>query len=307
MDMWQRRFLPSIGSLLAFDAVMRQGGVTAAAAELHLTQSTVSRLIIGLEETLGVPLFVRERRRLVPTEAAQSYHREIARALDIVQRSSMSVLTNPDGGTISLAVLPTFATRWLGPRLGRFLNDHPGVSVNMSTRIAPVDFSAEAFDAAIAHGVTRRDGFHGLKLLEETVTACAAPGYAEANALTSLSAVSEHPRLQLESRPDAWADWYAAHGGVAPLGGGMVMDQFSMMIQAAISGLGIALLPDYLARIEIAGGRLAPILTQAVPVRDAYWLVWPPSKEGHPPLRALRDWLSGQQEIRAASEPSAAP
>ena len=294
MDMRQRRFLPSIGALLAFDAVMRHSSVTAAASELHLTQSTTSRLIIGLEETLGVPLFARERRRLIPTEAAQSYHWEIARALDIIQRSSMAVLTNPDGGTISLAVLPTFATRWLGPHLGRFLNDHPGVSVNMSTRIAPVDFSAEAFDAAIHHGATRRDGLHGLKLLEETVTACAAPDYAEKNALTSLNAVSEHPRLQLESRPDAWADWFAAHGGTAPLGSGMVMDQFSMMIQAAISGLGIALLPDYLARIEISGGRLVPILTQAVPVRDAYWLVWPPSKESHPPLRALRDWLAGQ-------------
>jgi len=298
--MWQRRFLPPIGSLLAFDAVVRHGSVTMAAEELNLTQSTVSRLIIGLEDTLGVPLFVRERRRLTPTDAARAYQREVARALDTIQRSSMSVLTNPDGGTVSLAVLPTFATRWLGPRLGAFLTTHPGIAVNMSTRIGPVDFAAEAFDAAIYYGPGDWPGLNGIKLLDETVTACASRDLAGQHALTSLDALSDLPRLQLESRPDAWADWYAAQGGAAPAAGGMVVDQFTMMIQAAISGLGVALLPDYLAQIEISEGRLLPVLDQAVPVRDAYWLVWPPQKEDHAPLRALRGWLD---EAKAGSAP----
>ena len=164
----------------------------------------------------------------------------------------------------------------------------------MSTRIGTVDFVGEAFDAAIYFGSGDWNGLNRLKLLDETATACAAPGFAARHALTSLEALSDQPRLQLESRPDAWADWYTAQGDVAPATDGMVVDQFTMMIQAAISGLGVALLPEYLAEIEISEGRLVEVLTRAVPVRGAYWLVWPMAKEDHPPLRALREWLADQ-------------
>ncbi|WP_269084703.1 LysR family transcriptional regulator, partial [Sulfitobacter sp. HI0027] len=99
------------------DAVVRHGSVTAAAKELNLTQSTVSRLILTLEQQLGRELFVREKRRMTPNAAALNYQREVSRALDMIHRSSMSVVANPNGGTLSLAVPPTFASRWLGPRL----------------------------------------------------------------------------------------------------------------------------------------------------------------------------------------------
>jgi len=276
---------------MGLDAVVRHGSVTAAAAELNLTQSTVSRLVLSLEEQLGVELFTRKQRRLIPNAAAISYQRDIARALDIVQRASMSVVANPNGGTLSLAVLPTFATRWLGPRLVQFLNAHPGISVNMSTRIGRVDFSGETFDAAIYYGLGDWDGEEHLKLFDETVTACVAPGFADQHACERLEDLSGLPMLQLESRPNVWADWFEGQGGVPSTTGGMLVDQFSMMIQAAISGLGIALLPDYLAQIEISEGRLIPILKQAVPVRGAYWLAWPQDKANHAPLRAFHDWL----------------
>ena len=276
---------------MALDAVVRHGSVTAAAAELDLTQSTVSRLILGLEAQLGVKLFVRERRRLIPNAAALSYQRDVARALDIVQRASMSALANPDGGTLSLAVLPTFATRWLGPRLAMFLSSHPGISVNMSTRIGAVDFAGEAFDAAIYFGRGDWDHLGQLKLFDERVTACVSPEMAGLHRFDALADLAGFPVLQLESRPDAWAAWYHAQGGTPPVTGGMLMDQFSMMIQSAISGLGVALLPDYLAQIEIAEGRLVPVLAQAVPVPEGYWLVWPPEKDDSPPLNAFRAWI----------------
>tara|TARA_R100000322_G_scaffold94439_4_gene58868 strand:- start:40066 stop:40959 length:894 start_codon:yes stop_codon:yes gene_type:complete len=293
-ELRQRRFLPSIKLLLAFDAVVRHRSVTAAAGELSLTQSTVSRLILTLEEQLGKELFTRERRRLVPNAAAISYQRDVSRALDMIQRASMSVVTNPEGGTLSLAVLPTFATRWLGPRLGAFLNAHPGVAVNMSTRIGRFDFAGEVFDAAIYYGQRDWEGARHLKLFDETVTACVSPAFAASRRLDRLEDLDDVPMLHLESRPTVWADWFEGQGGTASGAGGMLVDQFSMMIQAAISGLGIALLPDYLAQIEIAEGRLVPVLRQAVPVRGAYWLVWPPDKDDHAPLQAFRQWLSAE-------------
>lgn len=294
--MRQRRFLPSTRLLLALDAVVRHGSVTAAAQELNLTQSTVSRLILSLEAQLGVELFTRTRRRLIPNDAAIGYQRDVARALDIVQRASMAVLANPEGGTLSLAVLPTFATRWLGPRLGDFLNAHPGIAVNLSTRIGPVDFAGEAFDAAIRFGGPDRAGAHQQKLFDERVTACVSPAFAENHRLDTLDDLAGLPMLHLESRPNVWSDWFTGQGATPPATGGMMMDQFSMMIQAAISGLGIALLPDYLARIEIADDRLVPIFGQAVPVQGAYWLDWPESREEAAPLRAFRDWLAGETD-----------
>lgn len=289
-----RRFLPSIRLLLALDAVVRHRSVTAAAAELDLTQSTVSRLILSLEQQLGKDLFTRQKKRLIPNAAALTYQRDIAKALDMIQKASTSVVANPEGGTISLAVLPTFATRWLGPRLGQFLQQSPGVAVNLSTRVQRFDFANEVFDAAIYFGADDWPGTGHLKLFDERVTACASARFLAAHDLSDPARLAELPILYLESRPNAWADWFAAHGVTAQTGGGMLMDQFSMMIQAAISDIGIALLPDYLAQIEIAEGRLLPIHRQAVPMRGAYWLVWPEDRRDFAPLLAFRRWLERQ-------------
>ena len=293
-DMRQRRFLPPIGQLTAFDAVIRHGSVTDAAAELSLTQSSVSRLIQSLETRLGVPLFLRQKQRLVPTEPAICLQPDIARALDLIQRATMAAIANPGGGTLSLAVLPTFGAHWLGPRLGRFLGAHPGVSVNLTTRIRRFSFEGEGVDAAIFFGAADWPGARHLKLFDERLTACATPGFLAQHPIAGPEDMTGLPRLQLETRTEGWTDWCAAQGvaeGAAP---GMLMDQFSMMIQAAISGLGIALLPDYLARAEIDAGRLIPVLRPGIPARGAYWLAWPEEKESYGPLIRFRDWLAAE-------------
>lgn len=147
-----RRLLPSISLLTAFEAVVRTGSTLAAARDLDLSQGAVSRLIQALEGQLGVPLFLRERRRLVPTDPALAYAREVGKALDLISRGSMRVRSNAGGGTLSLAILPTFGTRWLAPRLPRFLAAHPGITINLGTRLKPFDFAEEGFDAAIHFG-----------------------------------------------------------------------------------------------------------------------------------------------------------
>ncbi len=287
-----RRFLPSLSLLIAFEAVVRHGSISAAARELHLTQGAVSRLVQNLEAQLGAPLFLRQRRRLIPTEAARSYARDVGRALDMIQRASTTVVANPQGGTLTLAVLPTFATRWLAPRMTRFLQAHPGISINLATRTQRFGFDTELFDAVIYFGGPDWPGARHLKLFDERLTACAAPGLMAR--IAGPGDLAGLPLLRLESRPSAWPVWFAAQGLAPPPGSGMVMDQFSMMIQAAISGLGVALLPEYLAAAEIAEGRLHPVGTRAVPGTGAYWLAWPAEKDHLPPLAALRDWLAGQ-------------
>lgn len=288
-----RRFLPNLSLLLAFDAVMRSGSVTAAAHDLSLTQSTVSRLIQTLETQLGQQLFLRHRKRLIPTEAARRYAGDIGQALDLIQRSSMSLIANPDGGGLDLAVLPTFATRWLAPRLPQFLSANPGISVNLSTRFKPFSFDVEPYDAVIYFGRDDWPGADHVKLFDEGVTACAAPALLADHPVRDVGDMAGLTLLQLETRPTAWAAWFAGQGGQPPgEGSRMRMDQFSMMIQAAISGLGVALLPDYLAQIEIAEGRLRPILRRAVTGTGAYWLAWPQAKSGLKPIAAFRDWIT---------------
>ncbi|MEM5473042.1 LysR family transcriptional regulator [Hoeflea sp. AS60] len=290
--MRQRRFLPSQSQLLALEAVVRRGSVTAAAEDLHLTQSTVSRLIQSLEAQLGRELFTRQRKKLIPTDAALTYQRDISRALDMIQRASMSLVTNPGGGVLSLAVLPTLATRWLGPRLGGFLGSHPGISVNIATRIEKFSFETEIFDAAIYFGNPDWPGARSFKLFDERVTACASAEFLERNPVSEPADVAALQLLQLETRQTGWDDWFAGQNATFTGATGMLMDQFSMMIQAAISGLGIALLPDYLARTEISENRLVPILKPAVPTSGAYWLIWPGEKDNYAPIIAFRDWLA---------------
>jgi LysR family transcriptional regulator, glycine cleavage system transcriptional activator len=286
-----RRFLPSISLLSAFEAVLRSGSTAAAARDLDLTQSTVSRLVQNLEQQLGHPLFERHRQKLIPTEAALAYGRDVTRALDLVQRASMEFAANPGGGSLSLSILPAFGTRWLAPRLGDFLEGHPGITVNLATRLKRFNFAAESFDAAIHFGTDDwRDAGH-MKLFDETLTACISPALLEKHTVAAAADLRDLPLLQLETRPTAWRIWFAAQGAAPPNITGMLFDQFATMTQAAIASLGVALLPDFLADTEIREGRLVPLLKRSVPGSGAYWLVWPEARAMYPPLDAFRKWL----------------
>ena len=286
-----RRLLPSISLLTAFEAVIRTGSTLAAARDLDLTQGAVSRLIQNLEAQLGVTLFLRERRRLLPTDHALAYARDVGKALDLISRGSMRVRSNTGGGTLSLAILPTFGTRWLAPRLPRFLAVHPGVTINLGTRLKPFDFEEEGFDAAIHFGRDDWAGAGAVRLFDERLVACCAPSFQAAHPAAGARDLIGLPLLQLETRPNAWARWFAHHGVEGPVPQGMLFDQFAPMIQAVIHGLGVALLPEFLAKAELADGRLVRAFGEPVGGPEAYYLVWPAVGAWYPPLQAFRDWL----------------
>lgn len=289
-----RRFLPSIAQLTAFEAVLRTGSTQAAARDLSLTQGTVSRLIQSLEAQLGVTLFRRERRALIPTEQARAYGRDIVKALDLISRGSMRVRANMDGGTLSLAILPSFGTRWLAPRLPGFLRAHPGITLNLGTRLRPFDFDSEGFDAAIHFGADDWGGTQSAHLFDEGLIACAAPALLAEHGARGPEDLPRLPLLQLETRPNAWAAFLARHGITAAHAGGMLFDQFAPLIQAAIHGLGVALLPDFLAQPELDEGRLVALHPDPVTGSGGYYLVWPPALADYPPLVAFRRWLVDQ-------------
>lgn len=290
-----RRFLPSMSMLTAFEAVVARGSVSDAARQLSLTQSTVSRLVQALEDQLGCELFTRQRKRLVPTQAALAFYEKVCRGLDAIQEGSLGLVANPGGGSLSLAVLPAFGTRWLAPRLGRFFDGRPGVTINLATRVERFAFDGEAFHAVIYFGAGDWPGLHHLKLFDERYTACATPNFIAEHGIARVQDVVRQPLLVLQSRGGtSWNTWLRGQGLPEQLVSGMVVDQFAMAIQAAISGLGVALLPDYLASLEMLEGRLAPLGNAAVPGDGAYWLAWPERSDRLAPLAAFRDWLRAE-------------
>lgn len=289
--MRQRKFLPSMSQLLAFEAALRTRSTTAAADELNLTQSTISRQIQTLEEQLNIELFVRHKRRIIPTDAAVQYGSVVARALDLIQQSSTELSINPSGGSISIATLPALGNRWLAPKIGDFLKENPGITLNIMTRIPRFSFEVENFDAAIFFGSPDWPAASHQKLFEEKLSVCASPAFLAANPVNSARDVAKLPLLFLQSRPEAWRQLFAAQYVTVLATPAMSMDRFSVMIQAANQGLGLALLPEYIVASEVEEGRLVRLPFPPLKGTGAYWLAWPDEKEKYIPLVLFRKWL----------------
>ncbi|MFO7770816.1 MAG: LysR substrate-binding domain-containing protein [Roseovarius gahaiensis] len=296
MSTLPRRFLPSTSALRALEALDRLGSATAAAEDLNLSQSAVSRQIQALEEQTGVPMVIREGRRMVLTPDAAQYAADIRAALTKITQATVKLTVNPAGGSLDLAILPTFGMRWLVPRLAEFARLHPEVTINLSTRLKPFNFASEAFDAAIHFGLPEWPGTHAIRLKAEAVIAVCAPNLIADQPPRHAQDVLRLPLLHIETRPEAWQAWFAAHGVEAGPVTGTIYDQFATITQAALHGLGVALLPDYLAEQDLATGRLVRAWGGPTASPGAYHLVWPVEKSRDAALLKFRDWLATQAE-----------
>lgn len=296
MSTLPRRFLPSTSALRALEALDRLGSATAAAEDLNLSQSAVSRQIQALEEQTGVPMVIREGRRMVLTPDAAQYAADIRAALTKITQATVKLTVNPAGGSLDLAILPTFGMRWLVPRLAEFARLHPEVTINLSTRLKPFNFAREAFDAAIHFGLPEWPGTHAIRLKAEAVIAVCAPNLIADQPPRHAQDMLRLPLLHIETRPEAWQAWFAAHGVEAGPVTGTIYDQFATITQAALHGLGVALLPDYLAEQDLATGRLVRAWGGPTASPGAYHLVWPVEKSRDAALVKFRDWLATQAE-----------
>ncbi len=293
--MLPRRYLPSLASLLALEALDRLGSASAAADELNLTQGAISRQLQVMADQLGVQLTHRDKGRLHLTPAARDYVTEVRRTLSTLAQASLTLRANPMGGALNLAILPAFGMHWLAPRLAHFARQHPEVTVNLSTRLQPFDFASEAFDAAIHYGRQDWPGAAYLKLMEEDVLAVASP------ALTAPLATPQDaltlPLLQLQSRPGDWGRWLATHGMPIKRPPAMLFDHFATMQQAAIHGLGAAVLPLFLIEQDLAQNRLVPLFGTPIPSHSAYYLVWPKDRPPRAPLTSFIKWLKSVPDV----------
>ena len=286
-----RRFLPSLSLLAAFESAARHGSISAAARELSLTQSAVSRQIKALEEQLEVALFHRERQTIRLTIGGEGYVREIRDALGKISSASLNLRANPSGRTLNIAVLPTFGARWLIPRLAAFVQANPGVRVNLITRQTHFDFRLEPIDVAIHFGRGEWAGGELVFLRQELVLPVCAPGLRSTYDFRRPEDLRQAPLMHLTSRLRAWEEWLSYHGASDEGLQGMLFDQFISLIEAAVAGVGLALLPVFLIRSELERGTLVPALDLPMESPGAYYLVWPEERGGYGPLVAFREWL----------------
>ena len=176
--MLRKTFLPPIADLLAFEAAARHASISRAAAELHLTQSAVSRQVRQLEAHLGMALFHRVRQRVVLTDAGRVYAAELRAALQQLSGATQKIMAfSGGGGLLNLAVLPTLGTRWLIPRLGDFAAQYPQVTLNVAARTEAFDFALEPFDAAIHYGAPHWAGAVCEYLMHEQVVPVCSPAF----------------------------------------------------------------------------------------------------------------------------------
>jgi DNA-binding transcriptional LysR family regulator len=291
-----RRHLPSLSGLLALEAVDRLGTATVAAAELNLTPGAISRALQEVEAQLGVTLLIRDRQRLRLTPAARAYVADARRALGVLGQAALRLRAGNGGESLSLAILPAFGMHWLAPRLREFRSAHPGVALTLTTRLRPFDLEAEGFDAAIHYGRADWPGADHLLLMEEEVQAVCAPALLPASVLGPGDLLAL-PLLQIESRTGDWGRWFAAQRMAGQRPGGMLFDQFATMQQAAVHGLGVALLPTFLIAEDVAAGRLVPAWGGPVRAAGSYWLVWPKGVPLRPAMEAFRGWVAGQAAV----------
>ena len=291
----KRARLPSITALAAFESAARHLNFRRAADELHLTQGAVSQQVRQLEEQLGVALFARVRQRVLLTSPGARYLEEVRRILGDLGELTRQTMATGDKEILNLASVPTFAVKWLIPRLPGFLAAHPEVNVNLVSRSAPFDFAREPFDAAIHYGEPTWPGAVATPPMPEDMIPVASKRYRQALKLRTPADLERATLLQQFTRPQAWQDWFR-HVEADPPNAfrGPRFDSFAMILEAVLADMGAALLPRFLVAPDIALGRIVQLSRSGLPSTRGYHFVCPEARRDAPAVAACRAWLLAQ-------------
>lgn len=285
------RRLPPLNALRAFEAAARHLSFTRAAGELNVTQAAVSHQIRALEDRIGRKLFRRVGRNLFLTDAAQAYLAEIRAAFDRIDEATRRLEAQDRSGVLNATVLPSFAAMWLLPRLGRFRAVHPEIDVRLSSDGELVDLARSDHDVGIRTGRGRWPGLRSHLILTERLAVVCSPelarrvGLKEPRDLARVTLLHDEPR-------ERWAIWFRRLGitDIDPWRG-PGFSHSNMVIQAAVGGLGVAVVGETLAMDELKAGRLVRPFAETIPTDYSYYLVYLEAAAERPKIVAFRDWI----------------
>lgn len=285
--------LPPLNALRAFEAAARHLSFSKASEELFVTPAAISHQIKGLEAWLDVDLFKRVNRSVFLTEEGQSYVVDIREALEQISSATEKLIKRDAAGPINVNTLPSFAVRWLLPRLSRFRDKHPDIDVRLTTSDQLTDFAREEVDVVIRYGRGNYEGLREDKLLtEDTLFPVCSPKLLEGDhPLRTPGDLKHHTLLHDDLRVD-WAMWLVAAGvkGVDAKRGPSFNDS-SMVLTAAMEGQGIALGRSTLAATDLAAGRLVKPFDVSLKAEHAYFILCPVETADRPRILAFRNWL----------------
>lgn len=287
-----------LNTIHAFRVVAQLQNLRAAAGELNLTHSAVSQQIRGLEEQLGFDLFDRRGRRIVLNPAGQALQRSVQAALAMLEDGVQAAAAAASGEAprLRVTVLPSFANRWLLPRIGRWRAKFPQLPLEIDASIRAVDLSREGFHAAVRQGVGPWPGLQSERLFEQPpIVVVGSPSAARRLAGAQPQAFAREPLL---GDNDMWRDWFAAAGLRTNVRTVAVFNDAGLMLQAAEQSLGLALSREILAADALRDGRLVRLSPISIthPEAQPYHLCYPPNLRDWPPLAAFREWLRDELE-----------
>ncbi|MDF1793893.1 MAG: LysR substrate-binding domain-containing protein [Thalassobaculaceae bacterium] len=289
------RQLPSLNGVKAFESAARFESFANAAEELNVTPAAISRLVRLLEQSLGTTLFERTPNRLILTAAGRRYRDGLTPALDQIAAVTEQVAAAAGPRVLTVGVGPTFAIRWLIPRLPEFASIAPDVEVRLTTGGATASFGADW-----SCGISLGDGRWGDLKAEEMIRAELTPVCAPQLARNLL-----HPRdlagvrlLHVGHASDDWTRWLAAVGMAAPPASGLTVAYYGQALQAAADGTGVAMGIRPYIDDDLTAGRLVAPFKQSVPKGHSWYLIVRPDRATDPSFQAFRSWIMRAVALR---------
>jgi LysR family glycine cleavage system transcriptional activator len=301
--MAQEDRLPALNALRAFEAAARHLSFTRAAEELNVTPGAISQQIRQLEEFAGAPLFRRTGRQVLLTDAGQAALPLLTSAFEMMAEAVHHMRAPARRDRLMISSAPSFAAKWLAPRLERFQEQNPEAEVWVSADIAMTDFNSSDIDLALRHGKGIYEGLRAEKIMSESVLPVCSPELLEGpTPLRSPHDLAGHTLLHDESpendpsRPD-WNAWLKARGVTIDTHRGPRFTQSSLVVEAAAAGRGVALAKFAIASGDLERGRLvAPFADGASDIDFAYWIVYPKWRTPSKLARTFMAWLKSEAQ-----------
>ena len=281
---------PSLETLRVFEVACRHGSYSGAARELHVTHSAVSQRIRQLEEELGLTLFERQGNRMVPTSSGLRLQAGVKNAFSEMNAALASIQTRRKNAEITVSLLPVMAARWLVPRLSRFTTRFPHINLHIKTGQSLANFKSDGVDIAIRFGTGDWKGLRAIKLLDEEFFPVCSPGLNGGRLPKDPASMLSQPLLI--DRNLSWHAWFKSAGLKLDrdIAGTSFTDTNALM-EAAVTGQGIALGRLSVAQSDILAGKLVRLSEHSLRVAYCHYAVYPIASESNPALVAFRDWL----------------
>ena len=292
-----KRLLPSASALVVFEAAGRHENFSRAADELSMTQAAVSYAVRTLENQLGVLLFHRRHRSVALTETGARFHADVSAGLARIQKSAEQIRAKGRETNVTLSASSAFASMWMLPRIPKLRQDLPDIDLRIQTSVRDLELEEEGIPLGVRGGDPAAWPDYNAELLApEVVNAVASPAFIESHGMPeTLEALAQLRLIHLEEPARVacdWKEWFESAGvDYRPQPRQLSINDYVLVIQAALAGEGVALGWQHLIGRQVASGALVPVSGPVLKTGSDFYVVWPKGRELSQPARKVRDWL----------------